>query len=74
MQFSPHLLWEAHFNSMRETHQKMIEVHIFRAAKCCSHACYDACTSDESFMASSVSEKMMRKEQVMYRCTDQRVA
>lgn len=44
----------------RNISQKMIDAHIFRAAKFCSYACYDPCIFDGSFMFSSVSEKMSR--------------
>lgn len=44
----------------RNIHQKMIDVHIFRAAKGCSYACYDTCIFEGSFTVSPVSEKMSR--------------
>ena len=44
----------------RNIHQRMIDVHIFRAAKCCSYASYDTCIFDGPFTVSPVSEKMSK--------------
>ena len=59
--FSPTCTLRGSFSQHdRNIHQKMIDVHIFRAAKDCSYACYDTCISDVSFTVSSVSAKMSR--------------